>query len=405
MKNWIKLLLLLPLFGCADQEPVSETAVDVPVITVPTSTIDFTAMANWYYHPEQSFNFLKSYNLDIAVVDAALQTSSVVAVPNKATTNTGVDVFWVHPTHLTNPPTYPTTIAIENQDTNYIGLTILAQGALLAKYGRFFAPKYRQASPASFLSTVHTETEKAQGILEAYADIKAAFLHYLNTYNNGNKIILAGHSQGSFLLALLVRDVFDNNPKLREQLVTAALGGMGYVYATTDTTLGGWWQNIGLCKTQEQCGCVHYWRSYSADEPLPEPNIAFPSFSETLVQSGLVNRATQIEADVFFQDSLAISSAHKPIRYITPGAPYSFSNGYNFVAFDQMYSGYFKRESDQKVGFAIKYDAEDGDERPNELQNLDNPILFSEGDYHVKDYHIYIWPLLQQIDQKLSNCL
>ena len=362
-------------------------------------------MTNWYFHPDQPFNFLDSYSLDIAVIDEGLNTTSRIEIENNATNNTGIDIFWVHPTHLNNPPAFPATVDIKNQDTTYIGLTILAQGALLAKYGRFFAPKYRQATPTSFLSTFHTEEERAEGIVEAYSDIKESFQHYLDNYNDGNKIILAGHSQGAFLLAMLLRDFFDTDSILKEKLVTAALGGMGYVYAFDRATLGGWWENIGLCDSSNECGCIHFWRSYRDDEPIPEPNITFPSFSETLRQSGLVYRTTNTASDTFYQDESFFNSASSPMRYVTPGAPYEFSNGANFVAFDNMYTAHFKRESKHKVGLAVSYIASVADQRPNELEQLENPVIFSEGDFHVKDYHIYIWALMQQIDQKITNRL
>ncbi|SFR50741.1 Protein of unknown function [Maribacter stanieri] len=373
-------------------------------LEIPLSSVDYGSMDNWYFHPDQTLNFLKTYDLDIAVIDENLSISSTVEVSNNAAINTGIDVFWVHPTHLINPPTSPGTVAIENQDTSFIGLSILAQGALLAKYGRFYAPKYRQATPASFLSAFYTEEERAAALLETYSDIKASFQNYLDNHNNGNKIILAGHSQGSFLLAMLVRDLFDTNPELREKLVTAALGGMGYVYALDNSTLGGWWQNIGLCKTTSECGCVHYWRSYENDETIPEPETTFPSYSETLVNSGLVYRTTDKNKDTFYQDNLIFDSQSSPLRYITPGIPYSFSNGANFVAFDNMYTARFKRASSQRTGLAVDYIANASDQRPNELENLESPIIFSDGDYHVKDYHIYIWALMQQIDVKITNC-
>ena len=398
---WI--FLFLCFLSCSSNDEEQES--DPEGIEILTSTIDYNTMSNWYFHPNQSFNFLQSYNLDIAVVDENLNINSTIDMSNNATTNTGIDVFWVHPTHLENPPILPSTVSIEDQDTNYIGLTILAQGALLAKYGRFFAPKYRQATPASFLSAFHTEEERAIALLETYSDIKASFQNYLIHHNNGNKIILAGHSQGSFLLAMLLRDLFDTNPELREKLVTAALGGMGYVYASNNSTLGGWWQNIGLCTTKSECGCVHYWRSYENDKDIPEPISTFPAFSETLVNSGVVYRTTDINNDTFFQDNLMFSAQSSPLRYIAPGNPYDFSNGANFVAFDGMYNARFKRESNLKTGLAIEYVANISDQRPNELENLQSSVIFSEGDFHIKDYHIYIWALMQQIDEKISTCL
>ncbi|MBU2928217.1 DUF3089 domain-containing protein [Winogradskyella psychrotolerans] len=396
-------LLFLLFFSCSSTQQEQES--EPSFIEIPISTIDYSTMSNWYFHPNQSFNFLQTYDLDIAVIDEDLSISSTIEINNNATTNTGIDVFWVHPTVLENPPTSPSTVSIDNQDTNYIGQTILAQGALLAKYGRFFAPKYRQASPASFLSIFHTEEERATALLETYSDIKASFQNYLDNHNNGNKIILAGHSQGSFLLAMLVRDLFDTNPELREKLVTAALGGMGYVYATDNSTLGGWWKNIGLCTTTNECGCVHYWRSYENDTNIPEPVSTLPSYSETLVTSGLVYRTTDINNDIFFQDNLIFETQSSPLRYITPGIQYNFSNSYNFVAFDNMYTARFKRESNQKTGLAVDYIANTLDQRLNELENVVSPTTFINGDYHIKDYHIYIWALMQQIDEKISDCL
>ena len=403
MKYLLTFLLLFFILSCSsDQE---EQQLEPNAIEIPLSTINYDSMANWYFHPNQPFNFLETYDLDIAVIDENLNISSNIEVSNNATINTGIDVFWVHPTHLDNPPIVPGTVSIDNQDTNFIGLSILAQGALLAKYGRFYAPKYRQATPVSFLSSFHTEEERAAGLLEAYSDIKASFQNYLDNHNNGNKIILAGHSQGSFLLAMLVRDLFDTNPELQEKLVTAALGGMGYVYSTDNSTLGGWWQNIGLCKVTSECGCVHFWRSYENDLTIPEPNSTLPSYSETLKNSGLVFRTTDENNDTFFQDDLIFDTQSSPLRYITPGIQYNFSNGANFVAFDNMYTGRFKRESTIKTGLAVDYIANITDLRPNELENLVNPSSFEVGDYHIRDYHIYIWALMQQIDDKINTCL
>ena len=403
MKYLLIYTLLLFIVSCSsDQE---EQPFEPHVIEVPVSTINYDRMTNWYFHPNQLINFLESYDLDIAVIDDNLRISSMVEFSNNATVDTGIDVFWVHPTHLDNPPTVPGTVAIDNQDTNFIGLSILAQGALLAKYGRFYAPKYRQATPASFLSPFHSDEERATGLIEAYSDIKTSFQNYLDNYNNGNKIILAGHSQGSFLLAMLVRDYFDTNPELQDKLVTAALGGMGYVYSTENSTLGGWWQNIGLCKVTSECGCVHFWRSYANDLAIPEPNSTFPSYSETLKNSGLVLRTTDENNDTFFQDNLIFDAQSSPLRYITPGVQYDFSNGANFVAFDNMYTGRFKRESTIKTGLAVEYVANITDQRPNELETLVNLSLFEEGNYHIRDYHIYIWALMQQIDEKMNTCL
>lgn len=366
---------------------------------------DYKQLTNWYYHPDKVFNFIENYDLDIAVIDQNLEIDSIIQVENNSGTNTGVDVFWVHPTHLTNPPSFPTSISIQNQDVNYIGLAILGQGALLSKYGRFYAPKYRQASPSAFLGFGYTASQRANALIDTYSDIKAAFLNYLNNHNNGNKIILAGHSQGSFLLAMLLRDLFDSNPLLKDQLVTASLGGMGYVYSSPDTFQGGWWQNMPLCTITNECGCVHYWRSYEHSEDIPTPNPNFPSFNQILVDSGLVYRITDLDNDLFRQDSLFYGLTASPLRYyITPDASYNLAAGYNNIAFDSLYSINFKRESKSEVGLSLERIDYVDDLRPNDIDSMQTNPFFSEGDLHTKDYHIYIWSLMEQIDSKLDEC-
>ena len=133
MKNLWKFLLLLVILSCSSNDNLvqvgEEQEPNSNALEIPISTVNYDTMSNWYYHPNQSFNFLQNYDLDIAVIDENLNTNSVVEITNNATINTGIDVFWVHPTHLQNPPTNPTTIAISDQDTNFIALSILAQGS------------------------------------------------------------------------------------------------------------------------------------------------------------------------------------------------------------------------------------------------------------------------------------
>ena len=370
-----------------------------------TAQTDYNQLTNWYYHPDKIFNFIESYDLDIAVIGKDLSIQSVIQIENNAGNDTGTDVFWVHPTILNAPPFAPTTIPISDQDEFQISGTILAQGALLAKYGRFFAPKYRQASPGSFLGAIYSDVERANALLETYSDIKAAFVNYLDNHNNGNKIILAGHSQGSFLLAMLLRDVFDNNPQLREQLVTASLGGMGYVYAAPNNFLGGWWENIPLCTLQDECGCVHFWRSYDNIIDLPQPVTSFPSFNQVLVDSGLVFRTTVLANDWLFQDSLFYGTVGSPLRYyIAPEVQYNLATDYNIIAFDSLYTAKLKRESNTEVGLSLEPIEYTNDLRPNDLDSLQSSATFPLGNFHQKDYHIYIWALLEQIDSKLEGC-
>ncbi|MEM1319675.1 MAG: DUF3089 domain-containing protein, partial [Bacteroidota bacterium] len=328
---------------------------------------DYSQLTNWYFHPEKVINILNQYNLDIAVINTNLRIDSTITITNNAATDTGVDVFWVHPTQLDNPPNAPAVIPLNEQPITTISLTILAQGGLLAKYGRFYAPRYQQASPAAFLDNNYSNGERSAALTTAYKDVKAAFEHYLNNHNNGNKIILAGHSQGSFMLAMLLRDVFDNDPALRSRLITASLGGMPYIHAVSGQYVGGQWENIPLCTAVDQCECIHNWRSFKETQFIPGLVTTLPVFNTALVDSGLVYRNVNLINDWFVQDSLYYNSNSSPLRYyIAPDAGYNLGGGANYIAFDSLYTVRFKRTSNTRLVLAVDYPTDTTDQRPND---------------------------------------
>lgn len=365
---------------------------------------DYQQLTNWYFHPDKLINLLENYDLDVAVIGQDLATDSIIRIDNNATTDTGVDVFWVHPTQLTDPPNTPAVIPLAEQPVTIILPTIIAQGALLSKYGRFYAPRYRQASPAAFLNPTYRDSTRAVALATAYADVRAAFLHYLEHDNNGNKIILAGHSQGSFLLGMLLRDVFDDAPELRAQLVTAALGGIA-TYAEPESRRGVWWENIPICATTNECGCIHSWRSFRDDQVLPAPARTLPVFNEVMVDRGLVFRTVDEEVDLLVQDSSYYGEAVSPLRYyIVPGVQYPFGGDANFIAFDGRYTASHKRSSSLRAALIVGDREDPGDLRPDDLASQENGLTFLFSGYHNKDYNIYLWALLEQIDQKLAEC-
>ncbi|WP_420573274.1 DUF3089 domain-containing protein [Kordia sp.] len=398
--------LSLILLSCSkNDEPIEENNAEVDTIEIPSSNIDYNNMENWSFHPNKT-TILPSYNLDIAVIDKDLQIEEIIPITNNATTNTGVDVFWVHPTLLSIPQnlTEPKNIAIEEQDKVRIGLTTIAQGGLLSKYGRMFAPHYRQSSGKTYGDDTDKELQ-AEIIATSYSDVKASFLHYLNNFNNGNKIILAGHSQGSYMLAMLLRDVFDTNSVLRDKLVIAALGGMGYIYANQGEYKGGWWENIPLCTTTNECGCISNWATFDESQTIPEINYGLPEFNPYLINSGLVYRAFNENQDWFVQDFSYYTSTSSSLKnYITPDSNYNLGGNSNFIAFDDLYSVRHRRDEEQKVALSVEYNPLPNDQRPNDLASEQNHPNYSNWGYHTKDYHIYLWALMEQIDEKLTNC-
>jgi hypothetical protein len=131
----------------------------------------------------------------------------------------------------------------------------LVDGPYMARFAsvfngccRIYAPRYRQESltaPAGDRSTRSLDT--------AYADVRAAFRHYMERWNDGRPIVVAGsQSGGRHALRLLVEE-FAGKP-LRAQLVTAYLVG-----AAIDAEKRGQLADVAICDAPDALGCVNVW--------------------------------------------------------------------------------------------------------------------------------------------------
>jgi hypothetical protein len=132
------------------------------------------------------------------------------------------DVFYIHPT--TNLTGIKGNASIDNRVINNQtdDLPLKYQASVFNGSCKVYAPRYRQAALNNFFSK-NTERSKEAFDL-AYADVKAAFEYYLEHYNTGRPIVIAGHSQGTMHAQRLLREFFDGKP-LQEKLVTAYLIG------------------------------------------------------------------------------------------------------------------------------------------------------------------------------------
>src|SRR5574344_1049023 len=70
---------------------------------------------------------------------------------------------------------------------------------------RVYAPYYRQAGMVVY----GLNKTLAQGYFNtAYSDVREAFLYYMQHYNNGRPIVLAGFSQGADMTLRLMKEFF-----------------------------------------------------------------------------------------------------------------------------------------------------------------------------------------------------
>ena len=101
--------------------------------------------------------------------------------------------------------------------------TIKYQSTAWLDSGNLYSPNYRQAHYKVF-DEFRWENGGKRAFELAYEDIKRSFEVYLQKYNEGRPIIIAGHSQGSGHAIRLLQDFFDGK-KLKSKLIAAYLPG------------------------------------------------------------------------------------------------------------------------------------------------------------------------------------
>jgi hypothetical protein len=167
-----------------------------------------------------------------------------------------IDCFYVYPT-VSSQIRLNATLDIDPE----IRAIAVNQASRFSQVCRPYAPVYRQLTLVSIAGGVTPE-----GIEIAYGDVRAAWHEYLARHNDGRRVVLIGHSQGTRWLTRLVREEIDPDPGLRRKLVSALLIGGG-VRVPIGRDVGGDFQHIPACRRTGQTGCALAYNSFDATPP------------------------------------------------------------------------------------------------------------------------------------------
>jgi hypothetical protein len=165
------------------------------------------------------------------------------------------DVFFVSPTGYFgwdwNAPVLEAGANVFGRIADHLaGTMLMVHATPFNGVARVFAPRYRQMSGYGYLSKNMEARQQAED--QAFRDVLHAFRHYLAKWNAGRPLILVGHSQGSYLLARLLREASkvgfaDGLVPLASKLVAAYL--LGAALRPRDVP-------IPVCAAPEETGCV-----------------------------------------------------------------------------------------------------------------------------------------------------
>ena len=133
-----------------------------------------------------------------------------------------------------------------------------------------FIPLYRQSS-----MKYAAEVFLKDGIIEAaltgipYDDITAALDYYFENYNNGRPFIIAGHSQGSAILRLVLKHYFKEHPDYYKRMVAAY--AIGYSITKDDLEAN---PHMKFATGETDTGVIISWhaegpKNVEANVPIP----------------------------------------------------------------------------------------------------------------------------------------
>ena len=146
-----------------------------------------------------------------------------------------VDTFFVYPTVYINPEEGAHDIVPIDDETMRAGVAsnYKSQAVLYEDLTNLYEPYYRQSNLAALIGKSPEEFMEFQ-YQEQRTDVYAALDYYFENYNEGRPFILAGHSQGSMMLKIALRDYFKEHTDYLDRMVAAYV--LGFSITKDDLT-------------------------------------------------------------------------------------------------------------------------------------------------------------------------
>lgn len=251
----------------------------------------------------------------------------------------------------------------EETKANFLGALNMERG-IYEDSATMYAPYYRQMTfPVYSMSD-----EEMKPYLEtAYQDVAAAFEYYFDNCNNGRPIILAGFSQGSQLMMMLMEEYFDD-ARYSDRLVAAYCIG----WRVTEEDIA---QNPHLVMAQGE--------------------------SDTGVIISFNSEAEGIEESIIVPEGMKTIGIN-PLNWKTDSTPAdrSLNEGACFTD----YSGAINQETAQMTGAYL--DEERGTLRIMDVDPADySNSLFPDGVYHLYDYQFFYRNLQRNVAVRTEKFL
>ncbi len=223
----------------------------------PAAKNDYGDGDNWLCRPDLPKE-KNACNVDLSTTIISAD-GKLTPEPWAADPNAPIDCFYIYPTVSNDPGGNSDMLPGPEEKA-----VIRSQFARFASKCRPYAPLYRQATLTALRAAAIGQPIPVDRAL-VYNDVLDAWNYYLAHDNHGRGVVLIGHSQGSGVLTLLIKNEIDGKP-VQSQIVSALLLGTN-LPVPKGKDVGGAFQHIPLCHAAAQTGCVITYVSFRATQP------------------------------------------------------------------------------------------------------------------------------------------
>ncbi len=153
------------------------------------------------------------------------------SLPEK--TDKKADTIYIYPTaYINTAKGAPEIVPIEDETMRKGALgNIELNCGVFTESTNLYVPFYRQSNLSAIVGLSADELLKFQ-MREQRTDVYAALDYYFTHYNNGRPFILAGHSQGSMMLKIVLREYMQEHPDYYARMIAAYV--LGYSITNED---------------------------------------------------------------------------------------------------------------------------------------------------------------------------
>ena len=296
------------------QTPPAAPAQQPAAPETPPAPNDYKDSKSWLCRPGGQDACAIDHTTTVVTADGKLTKETW-----KANASAPIDCFYVYPTVSTDQ-TPNSDMTADPAEIN----VIKQQFARFAAQCKPYAPLYRQVTLAGLrrlLAGGGGGTALESGL--QYNDVRDAFNYYLQNDNQGRGFVLVGHSQGSFILAELIRREIDGKP-VQSRMVSAILLGT-VIGVPKGKDVGGSFKNVPLCHSASQIGCAITFASYRSTVP-PPANTLFGKVPDASMEAACTNPAAlgggSGELHAYLDRTGGTITSRAPLKpWVTPEQP------------------------------------------------------------------------------------